>query len=96
MSKIHKTVGAKIRVTGHVQRVGYRYFVQHWAEDFGFGGWVKNKSDGSVIMQLEGRKDNVEKLLTELKEGTENVVIENIKVDWLSFENKFRNFKVIL
>ena len=91
-----KTVGAKIWVTGNIQRVGYRYFVQHWAEDFGFGGWVKNKSDGSVIMQLEGRKDNVEKLLTELKEGTENVVIENIKVDWLSFENKFRNFKVIL
>lgn len=91
-----KTVGAKIRVTGNVQRVGYRYFVQNWAEDFGLGGWVKNKSDGSVIMQLEGRKDNVEKLLTELKEGTENVVIENIKVDWLSFENKFRNFKVIL
>tara|TARA_B100000686_G_scaffold328172_1_gene387872 strand:- start:122 stop:412 length:291 start_codon:yes stop_codon:yes gene_type:complete len=91
-----KTVGAKIRVTGNIQRVGYRYFVQNWAEDFGLGGWVKNKSDGSVIMQLEGRKDNVEKLLTELKEGTENVVIENIKVDWLSFENKFRNFKVIL
>ena len=91
-----KTVGAKIRVTGNVQRVGYRYFVQNWAEDFGLGGWVKNKSDGSVIMQLEGRKDNVEKLLTELKEGTENVVFENIKVDWLSFENKFRNFKVIL
>ena len=91
-----KTVGAKIRVTGNIQRVGYRYFVQNWAEDFGLGGWVKNKSDGSVIMQLEGRKDNVEKLLTELKEGTEKVVIENIKVDWLSFENKFRNFKVIL
>ena len=91
-----KTVGAKIRVTGNIQRVGYRYFVQNWAEDFGLGGWVKNKSDGSVIMQLEGRKDNVEKLLTELKEGTENAVIENIKVDWLSFENKFRNFKVIL
>ena len=91
-----KTVGAKIRVTGNIQRVGYRYFVQNWAEDFGLGGWVKNKSDGSVIMQLEGRKDNVEKLLTELKEGTENVVIENIKVYWLSFENKFRNFKVIL
>ena len=91
-----KTVGAKIRVTGNIQRVVSRYFVQNWAEDFGLGGWVKNKSDGSVNMQLEGRKDNVEKLLTELKEGTENVVIENIKVDWLSFENKFRNFKVIL
>ena len=47
-----KTVGAKIRVTGNIQRVGYRYFVQNWAEDFGLGGWVKNKSDGSVIMQL--------------------------------------------
>ena len=47
-------------------------------------------------MQLEGRKDKVEKLLTELNEGPENAVVEKIKVDWLRFENKFRNFKVIL
>ncbi len=96
MSKIHKTVGAKIKVTGRVQRVGYRYFVQHWAEDYGFGGWVKNKLDGSVSIELEGRKDKLEKLLIELKEGTRDACVEEIKVDWLKFENKFRNFKVIL
>jgi len=96
VSKIHKTVGAKIKVTGRVQRVGYRYFVQHWAEDYGFGGWVKNKSDGSVSIELEGRKDKLEKLLIELKKGTRDAYVEEIKVDWLKFENKFRNFKVIL
>ena len=37
MNEEKKSVSVKIKVTGRVQRVGYRYFVQHWAEDFGIG-----------------------------------------------------------
>ena len=89
-------MGAKIRVTGSVQRVGYRYFVQHWAEDFGLCGWVRNQRDGSVYLETEGRKDRIEKLLKELKEGPKMAKVEEGKVKWTGFENKFRIFQVKL
>ena len=96
MNDIPKSVGANIRVTGQVQRVGYRYFVQRWAEDFGLGGWVRNQRDGSVYLETEGRKDRIKKLMKELKEGPQMARVEEVSVKWTSFENKFRNFQVKL
>ena len=95
MNDEKESVSVKIKVTGRVQRVGYRYFVQHWAEDFGIGGWVRNQRDGSVILEAEGRKDRIEKLIKELKEGPSMAQVEEVNVKWTGFENKYRNFKVL-
>ena len=94
MNDEKKSVSVKIKVTGRVQRVGYRYFVQHWAEDFGIGGWVRNQRDGSVFLEAEGRKDRIEKLIKELKEGPSMAQVEDVNVKWTGFENNFRNFEV--
>ena len=94
MNDEKKSVSAKIKVTGRVQRVGYRYFVQHWAEDFGIGGWVRNQRDGSVFLEAEGRKDRIEKLIKELKEGPSMAQVEDVNVKWAGLENKYRNFEV--
>ena len=94
MNDEKKSVSVKIKVTGRVQRVGYRYFVHHWAEDFGIGGWVKNQRDGSVFLKAEGRKDRIEKLIKELKEGPSMAQVEDVNVKWAGFENKYRNFDV--
>ena len=94
MNDEKKSVSVKIKVTGRVQRVGYRYFVQHWAEDFGIGGWVRNQRDGSVFLEAEGRKDRIEKLIKEMKEGPSMAQVEDVNVKWAGFENKYRNFKV--
>ena len=94
MNEEKKSVSVKIKVTGRVQRVGYRYFVQHWAEDFGIGGWVKNQIDGSVFLEAEGRKDRIEKLIKELNEGPSMAQVDEVNVKWAGFENKYRNFGV--
>ena len=94
MNDEKKSVSAKIKVTGRVQRVGYRYFVQHWSEDFGIGGWVRNQRDGSVFLEAEGRKDRIEKLIKELKEGPSMAQVEDVNVKWAGLENKYRNFEV--
>ena len=94
MNDEKKSVSVKIKVTGRVQRVGYRYFVQHWAEDFGIGGWVSNQRDSSVFIEAEGRIDRIEKLIKELKEGPSMAQVEDVNVKWAGFENKYRNFEV--
>ncbi|MFN3394138.1 MAG: acylphosphatase, partial [Candidatus Thermochlorobacter sp.] len=40
--------------SGRVQGVGYRWFIQHHAEQFGLSGYVRNLPDGRVEMELQG------------------------------------------
>ena len=41
----------EIKVTGRVQGVGFRWFTQKTATQLGVVGWVKNLSDGSVLLR---------------------------------------------
>jgi acylphosphatase len=46
-------------VSGHVQGVGYRYFVRELAADRGLAGSARNLFDGRVEVVLEGPDDDV-------------------------------------
>lgn len=41
-------------VTGRVQGVGFRYFVERQAQALGLTGWVRNRDDGSVEVEATG------------------------------------------
>ena len=43
-------------VSGKVQGVGFRYFSQMKAVQYGVTGWAKNLSDGSVEMLLSEQR----------------------------------------
>lgn len=52
-------VRRRLRVTGRVQGVGYRYSCRREAESWGVAGWVTNRADGSVEAVVEGPPDAV-------------------------------------
>lgn len=47
-------VRKNIVVTGLVQCVGYRWFASQNAARLGLTGWVCNREDGSVEMEVQG------------------------------------------
>jgi acylphosphatase len=53
-------------VSGHVQGVGYRWFVRQRAAAAGLAGSARNLPDGRVEVVLEGPDDAVRRLLAEL------------------------------
>lgn len=53
----------RIVVKGKVQGVGYRFNAQAMAHKFDLTGFVRNMHDGSVLMQAEGKEDNVNKFI---------------------------------
>jgi len=61
-------VRVKIRVTGIVQGVGFRPFIYRIAVKNELKGYVRNRGDAGVEIFLEGRKDDIERFLRDLKE----------------------------
>ncbi len=54
---------------GHVQGVGYRWFVQKIATKLGITGYVRNLPDGTVELEAEGDTESLNTLIREMKKG---------------------------
>ncbi len=57
------------RAQGRVQGVGFRFFVQTEAKAAKVTGWVKNESDGSVTMEIQGTPEQLTALEERIKRG---------------------------
>ncbi|MBW3554380.1 MAG: acylphosphatase [Gemmatimonadetes bacterium] len=57
------------RVVGKVQGVGFRWFTRETASSLGLRGTVRNASDGSVEVVVEGPEAAVAELRGRLAEG---------------------------
>ena len=57
------------RAIGRVQGVGFRFFVQTEAKKCRITGWVKNESDGSVTMEIQGEPTDINELEARIKRG---------------------------
>jgi acylphosphatase len=60
------TVRVVAVVSGHVQGVGYRWFVREVAGAAGLSGSARNLPDGRVEVILEGPPDDVDAAVAEL------------------------------
>lgn len=56
-------VRREFRFSGVVQGVGFRYEVQRIASQLDLTGWVRNQSDGSVAVEIEGPSNFIDSFL---------------------------------
>lgn len=54
---------------GRVQGVGFRYHAKYGADMLGLSGWVRNLYDGSVEMEVQGKEEDIDKLIVLLHQG---------------------------
>jgi len=69
-------------VSGRVQGVGYRRYVQRRATDLGLVGFVENLSDGKVEVVAEGYRENLEHLLHFLRRGPPHADVDSVDTQW--------------
>jgi acylphosphatase len=62
-------VRRRVRVSGVVQGVGFRWATRAEAERLGVAGRVRNLPDGAVEAEVEGTPDAVERMLEWLAHG---------------------------
>ncbi len=81
-------------VDGHVQGVGYRFFVKNAAEELHLTGWVRNKWDGRVEVLAEGPRRDLEQLLETLRRGPRSGYVSDVKVDWNAASQNYTRFSI--
>lgn len=59
----------KIHITGEVQGVGFRWSAANEARNRGITGYVENLSDGSVYIEAEGYRDQLDYFVAWCKNG---------------------------
>ena len=69
-------------ITGNVQGVGYRRFVQRYALDFDLSGHAENLTDGRVEVIAEGPRPDLDRLLHWLGRGPAHARVTQIDVQW--------------
>ena len=62
---------------GWVHGVGFRYRTRHAAELYGCTGWCRNEWDGSVIMEIQGAEETIDKVILSIEAG-HYIQIENM------------------
>ena len=88
------TVRYSGRATGRVQGVGFRYFVQQNARELGLTGWVRNMSDGSVTMELQGDQSAVDELEKRIRKGNFFIAVEDLKLAPMEPVEKEKMFEI--
>jgi acylphosphatase len=83
----------RVRITGTVQGVGFRFWARDEAHRLALTGWVRNATDGSVDAEVQGPEDSVEWMLRALHEGPPGSSVETVtaaELDPVADEPPFR------
>lgn len=88
-----KIIRKKVFVYGTVQGVGFRYRAEHAANILGVTGWVRNEPDGSVLLEVQGTDEQIDKVLAMVNQGT-YVNIDRITANQIPIEEREYGFHI--
>jgi acylphosphatase len=88
-ARLHSTV------SGRVQGVYFRAFVQEQATMLHLTGWVRNRWNGVVEVMAEGPRPDLEQLLAALKQGPPSAMVEDVCDEWEEAKGEFSGFEVV-
>ncbi|MGC9364893.1 MAG: acylphosphatase [Fidelibacterota bacterium] len=87
-------VHAEVVIKGMVQGVGYRYFAQRRARQYGLTGYVRNLPNGNVLCEVEGEEGLVRDFIKELKIGPSFSRVTGVSVNTSTDLYGYKSFEV--
>ena len=84
----------EFRVTGRVQGVGFRAFVQRTGRQLGLTGWDKNNADGSVSGVAEGDRGLLVDFVKQVKIGNRWSSVDGWDERSQAYSGEFKSFEI--
>lgn len=83
-----------VSVDGSVQGVGFRYYAKQQAQQNNICGWIINRCDGSVYLEIEGEPKDLDHFLRWCHQGPDDSLVEKINIIDSPVEN-LDGFKIL-
>jgi len=83
-----------IFVTGRVQGVGFRAFVQRIGVELNLTGWVRNLGYHQVETVAEGNPQILKQFLEAVRTGPRNSLVDELNFDWEVPLGEYHSFQV--
>jgi len=84
----------KITISGRVQGVGFRWSAAREARSMGIYGFVRNLSGGSVYVEAEGLKEQLEKFIDWCKRSPGLSQVESVDIESAQPRN-YTEFRIV-
>ncbi|MBW0005368.1 MAG: acylphosphatase [Hyphomicrobiales bacterium] len=84
-----------VMITGIVQGVGYRAFIERQALSLSLCGWVRNRRDGSVEAVFSGDAASIDRMLAACRSGPRLAMVEEVSVTERAADGELREFDVL-
>ena len=91
---LHNQARIHIHVSGRVQNVGFRAFVQEIGMRLGLTGWVRNVGYEEVETVAEGHRSALEHFLEEVRRGPRGARVDACRLDWETATGEFPRFEM--
>lgn len=82
----------RVRYTGHVQGVGFRYTVLSISGRFAVAGFVRNEFDGSVLLEAEGETDELMAFVSAIRQSPLSRYIMEEQMNWQPAAGRYQGF----
>lgn len=92
-SRMQKRVA--IHVHGLVQGVFFRHNTKLKADELGLTGFVRNEPDGSLLIEVQGDADSVDRLMTWAKTGPDGARVERTEKEEIPLEQGTDGFTIL-
>ncbi|KAI3350402.1 acylphosphatase [Clostridium botulinum] len=83
-----------LKISGRVQGVGFRYFSQLTATNLFLTGYVKNLYSGEVIMEVQGKQENIDQFINTILNGNKFSKVYDINLYELPIINDEKRFSI--
>jgi len=81
-------------ISGRVQMVMFRDFVQRKALVLGLTGTARNLKDGTTEVVAQGSKEKLEELIQYLHQGSLLSRVDKVEIEWREPTKVFKNFHI--
>ena len=92
---MQEKVAAHLWISGRVQGVCYRAWVEEIANALQLTGWGRNLPTGQVESILEGEKSQVEEMIQKCHQGPSAARVKEVRVEWEPYQGRTPDFRVI-
>jgi acylphosphatase len=85
----------RLRVSGFVQGVNFRYYARQRAQSLGLSGWVRNCPDGTVEADVQGDEEGVQAFVSWARQGPSMAHVENVSLEREEPDETLTGFRIV-